>query len=167
MAGLTQSLCFPLKSHSAVVLQGAMQVNISISIESVLFWRSSVFLGSSALTQLRLGSSTCVPNPNPSTMPPLLHIPYTGEYKQNLLTFLLPGMDLSSVKDPAPEKTKQRSRSLLCLEAACGCVFVFASLHMLQANKQDTGKHKPTGKPATKVKLCGKNMTDVYSLAHS
>lgn len=44
---------------------------------------------------------------------------------------------------------------------------MFASLHMLQANKQDTGKHKPTGKPAIKVKLCGKDMTDVYSLAQS
>lgn len=57
LAGLTQWPCFPLKSHSAVVLLGAMQVNISISIESVLFWSTSVFLGSSALTQLRLGSS--------------------------------------------------------------------------------------------------------------
>ena len=46
---------------------------------------------------------------------------------------------------------------------ACACVF--ASLHMLQANKQDLEKHKPTGKPAIKVKLCGKDMTDVYSLA--
>lgn len=57
LEGLTQSHCFPLKSRSAAVLLGAAQVNISISIESVLFWSSSVFLGSSVLAQLRLGSS--------------------------------------------------------------------------------------------------------------
>lgn len=65
LAVLAELPCFPLKSHSAVVLLGAMQVNISISIESVLFWRSSVFLGSSALTQLRLGSSAMCFRPHP------------------------------------------------------------------------------------------------------
>lgn len=65
LAGLTQSPCFPLKSHSAVVLLGAMRVNISISIESVLFWRSSVFLGSSAQARLRLGSPPMCAEPQP------------------------------------------------------------------------------------------------------
>lgn len=101
--------------------------------------------------------------------PTPLHRPYNGEYKQNLSPahIFLTRYGLIICEGSAPEKTKQRSRSLLCLEAVCECMCVFASLRMLQANKQDTGKHKPTGKPATKVKLCGKTMTDVYSLAHS
>lgn len=65
LAGLTESPCFPLKSHSAVVLLGAVRVNISVSIESVLFWRSSVFLGSSVLTQPRLGSPPMCAGPQP------------------------------------------------------------------------------------------------------
>ncbi len=48
--------CFPLKSHRAVVLLGAMQVNISISLEQVLFVSECVFLGLSAETWPRLGS---------------------------------------------------------------------------------------------------------------
>lgn len=42
--------CFPLKSHRAVVLLGAMRVNISISLEQVLFVSECVFLGLSAET---------------------------------------------------------------------------------------------------------------------
>lgn len=84
------------------------------------------------------------------------------------LTFLQPSMDLSSAKD-LHRKRQNKGAVHYSVETqsvrACACVF--ASLHMLQVNKQDTGKHKPTGKPAMKVKLCGKDMTDVYSLARS
>lgn len=49
--------CFPLKSHRAVALLGAMRVNISISFERVLFVTDRVFVGLiSAETWLRLGS---------------------------------------------------------------------------------------------------------------
>lgn len=39
------------------------------------------------------------PQPLHHAPPSALHIPYTEGYKQNPLAFLLPGMDLSSVKD--------------------------------------------------------------------
>lgn len=85
-----------------------------------------------------------------------------------LLIFLQPSKDLSSAKD-LHRKRQNKGAVHYSVEKrsvrACACVF--ASLHMLHANKQDTGKHKPTGKPAIKVKLCGKHMTDVYSLAQS
>ena len=163
LAGLTQSPCFPLKSHSAVVLLGAMQVNISISIESVLFWRSTVFLGSSALIQLRLGSSS---DPSPSTAP--LHMPHNGEHKQNLSPSPSSFSPVWTCHRIRTGKTKTKEQFIIVWRSSLWeRVRVFASLHMLQANKQDTGKHKPTGKPAIKVKLCGKDTPDVYSLAQS
>lgn len=103
-----------------------------------------------------LFSRRCVLDPNPCVYPVMDN---TNKKSHSLFS-----LDLSSAERSAPEQEQNiRNSSLFSAEAVC----VFASLHMLQANKQDTGKHKPTGKRAIKVKLCGKDMTDVYSLAQS
>lgn len=131
LAGLTQSPCFPLKSHCAVVLLGAMQVNISISIESVLFWRSSVFLGSSALAQLSLGSSPVCAGPSTPLLHPCMR-PTMENANKNWIHLLLlqPGVDMLFIREnKAKNKTTQRPCSLFCKT-------MFTSLHMPQVNKQ-------------------------------
>lgn len=122
----------------------------------------------------------CAPDPKPpySTAPSCT--PHNGEHKQNLKfpfqVFSLPSAQYGHVICKGScvgekKKKKRQNKGVVHYSVekqsvrACACVF--ASLHALQANKQDTRKHKPTGKPAIKVKLCGKDMTDVYSLAPS
>lgn len=112
LEGLTQSHCFPLKSRSAAVLLGATQVNISISIESVLFWRSSVFLGSSVLAQLRLGSSPTCTGSQPLHRTPCIS-PIMENTNKTRVPLLQPSVDLSW--DPHRKKPpKQRPGSLFC-----------------------------------------------------
>lgn len=158
LAGLTQSPCFPLKSRSAAVVLGAMQVNISISIESVLFWRSSVFLGSSVLAQLRSGSSpTCTLDHSPSTA--LQHVPHNGEHKQNPnpspFSPVLTCHGIHTGKNP-----KQRPGSLFGGKGACERVRSRLGRRIFY---KQTNKQNPTGNHAIKAELCGKDMPDVYS----
>lgn len=127
-----------------------MQVNISISIESVLFWRSSVFLGSSVLAPLRRALDH---SPSTSTSP------HHGEHKQkpNPSPPAQGGLVMGSTLEKNP---KQRPDSLFRGKGVCERVRsrLARCLFYKQTNKQ-----KPTGKHAIKAELCGKDVTDVYS----
>lgn len=129
LAGLTQSPCFPLKSYSAVVLLGAVRVNISISIESVLFLDLQCFLGllCSCSEQVGFLSDVCwTPDPSPrSTL--------NGKHKQNLSPshFSPTQYGLVICQRSAPEKDKTKKQFIAVLElqsvGECVCLTAYAT----------------------------------------
>lgn len=136
LAGLTRSPCFPLKSHSAAVLLGAMRVNISISIESVLFLEVQCFLG------LLCSHSTQVVCWTPKPLPPhpCIYIPLwqTKTKLESRSLFFSPAR--------TPEKTKQRCSSLLCGEAVgesvcvCFCLIAYAASEQTSRREAQTNR---------------------------
>lgn len=150
---------FPIKKTFCRGSSGSLRVNISISIESVLFWRSTVFLGFSALARPRLGSSpSACRTPTYSTYFQFnqLYCQYSPNNEQYKHTWVL------FVREPQSKKVKAKQQ-LISLWRGGLQHFVHVYLpHWAQANK-----HKPESKPPINVKLCGKRMTDVYSLARS